>query len=100
MISDLQMHNLRRISERFSFCDLWRQVFLTEVKTSDMFLACSAAKDALRPTSFADCVYPSVFVPVAAGTSVAGAFVAGATGAGATGMLFIGITAALPTFGG
>jgi hypothetical protein len=37
-ISDLQMHNLRRINERFSFCDLWRQVFLTEVKTSDMFL--------------------------------------------------------------
>jgi hypothetical protein len=36
---DLQMHNLRRINERISLCDLWRRVFLTEVKTSDMFLA-------------------------------------------------------------
>jgi hypothetical protein len=43
-ISDLQMHNLHRINERFSFCDLWRRVFLMEVKTSDMFLACSSSR--------------------------------------------------------
>jgi hypothetical protein len=41
LISDLQTHNLRRINERFSFCALWRRVFLTEEKTSDMFLSCS-----------------------------------------------------------
>jgi hypothetical protein len=42
-ISDLQTHNLRRINERFVFCDLWRRFFLMEVKTSDMFLACSSS---------------------------------------------------------
>jgi|HubBroStandDraft_6_1064221.scaffolds.fasta_scaffold00205_57 hypothetical protein len=36
----LQTHNLSRINERFSFRDLWRRVFLTQVKTSDMFLTC------------------------------------------------------------
>jgi hypothetical protein len=46
-ISDLQMHNLRGINERFSIRDLWRQAFLTEVKTSDMFLACSVVGPAV-----------------------------------------------------
>jgi hypothetical protein len=51
-ISDLQTHNLCGISERFVFYDLWRQSFLTEGKTSDMFLACSAVTNILRPMPF------------------------------------------------
>jgi hypothetical protein len=38
---DLQMHNLRRINERISLCDLWRRVFLLEANFSDMFLSCA-----------------------------------------------------------
>jgi hypothetical protein len=64
-ISGLQMHNLRRINERFSFYDLWRRVFLTEDKTSDMFLACFAVSDILQLTPFANYCLPSFFVPAA-----------------------------------